>query len=634
MIYLNNKTHDKWACDIEANGLITENGTKYPSIIWCIVCLNIETKEEIIFSDYTSEGPRLSDFNDWLNHTRPTLVMHNGLSYDLPVLGKLLDVKLTWEDIVDSMILSMLYDPKLPAPEGLGPLERHSLKAWGIRLRQYKQFHDEWDKFSPEMLERCRSDTQITRSVYLALSDRMSKRGFSEKSCWIEHGAHVVIDEQMNNGIYFDILKAKELLECLRGEQESLSEKIRKTFKPELVKLKDYKYRERADGKPYASFLRHQSWVDSTPGSQLRWNSDQSQYSLWIEEEFNIASPPQRLKRLLELGFIPQKKTKKGNPTVDEESLLEFAKECNIEEVREIAEWLVVFGRGNAVENWLNLCNHETSRLHGRIWSCGASNRRMTHTKPNTANIPKVKTKYGKECRSLFRAPSGRLLVGIDAKSLQMRIFGHYLGDLETAKLYIEGDPHRVNSEIVSANPWGYKCERDTGAKNGFYAFIFGAQDKKLGFTFDTSIVDPNKATAYGKWGRTALMKNTPGLERLVKEVQGEFNNNNGFIQTIDGGYVRCHSEHAAVNYKIASGEACLMKLVDIRTRERFKREGLDYLKVLDVHDEDQYECDPVLADYIGEIGCEEIRLAGEELGFIVPMAGSFSKGASWADTH
>jgi DNA polymerase-1 len=580
-------------------------------------------------------GPEeLELFPDWYSDINPILVGHNLLSYDIPVLNHLLGLQISWDSVVDTLVLSQLYDPKMPAPEGLHPLQKHSLEAWGVRLKQPKQEHDEWDKYSEQMLSRCRSDVLLNRSVYLALSRRLRDRGFSEKSCWIEHGAHVVIDEQMANGISFDIPKAEELLKCLRTEQDRLTEKIRKTFKPELTKFKDYKYRVKADGQPFASFLRHQELVSLQPTWRLRWKKDKTQYSLWREVEFNIASPPQRLKRLLELGYIPQKKTKKGNPSVDEESLLEFAKECGIEEVTEIAEWLVLFGRANAVENWLGLVDKTTGRLHGRVWSCGAANRRMTHTSPNTANIPKVKTKYGKECRALFRAPTGRVLVGIDAKSLQMRIFGHYLGDLETAKLYIEGDPHSVNSEIVSANPWGYRCDRDTGAKNGFYAFIFGAQDKKLGLTFDTSIVESRKATEYGAWGRRELMKNTPGLERLVKEVQREFNENQGFISTIDGGFVRCHSEHAAVNYKIASGEACLMKLVDIRTRERFQREGFEYLKVLDVHDEDQYETIPLLSEEIGRIGCEIIKECGEELGFIVPMAGAFTQGTNWSETH
>lgn len=865
--------------DIETDGLISLDRTRWPTKIWCICVLNVETQEFLVFSE------RLSDFCDWYNRVQPILVGHNLLSFDIQVIKHLLGLDIPWDNIIDTLVLSQLYDPQMPAPEGLKLTQRHSLEAWGLRLKMPKQEHYEWDRFSDEMLERCRSDTRLNRALYLALSTRMAKRGFSELSCYIEHGAHVVIDEQMANGIAFDTPKAKELLQCLRSEQDRLTDKIRQTFKPELKKIGDYRYRERADGQPYASFLRHLQWVESQPGSQLRWNADQSQYSLWEEAEFNIASPPQRLKRLLELGFIPQKKTKKGNPQVDEESLLEFAKDSGIEEVREIADWLVIFGRANAVENWLTLSNHETSRLHGRVFSCGAANRRCTHSSPNTANIPKVKTKYGRECRSLFRAADGRMLVGIDAKSLQMRIFGHYLGDLKTAQMYIEGDPHQYNSNLISANPWGYKCERDTGAKNGFYCvpldikiltrrgfkfhdelvigeevlgynqqtnqkewtkltainykedeviqfgtsqkqfratkdhrwfirqrrmglnswskingryledqvrsteelntesniilnapfnrsqdqesrvqgltgkydvdweqrilemshsereqwlqgflvadghiirntghwcwgqnknniadgallasylvnpgtiyvserngynermiicrlsakqhitcttmekrsigvqkvwcpttelgswvakdgwniyitgncFIFGGQDKKLGLTFDTSIVDAKKATEYGCWGRAELMKNTPGLERLVRDVQREFTENQGFLQTIDGGFVRCPSEHAALNYKIASGEACLMKLVDIRTRERFRREGLDYLKVLDVHDEDQYETTPELADYLGQLGCEIIRECGEELGFIVPMAGSFNKGQNWSETH
>lgn len=92
----------------------------------------------------------------------------------------------------------------------------------------------------------------------------------------------------------------------------------------------------------------------------------------------------------------------------------------------------------------------------------------MTHSSPNTANIPKAheKVPYGKECRALWTVgdPETRRLVGYDAAGLEMRMFAHYLGIPEVAELYINGDPHQVNADLLG-------IDRST-VKNVFYAFL------------------------------------------------------------------------------------------------------------------------------------------------------------------
>jgi hypothetical protein len=45
----------------------------------------------------------------------------------------------------------------------------------------------------------------------------------------------------------------------------------------------------------------------------------------WVE--FNLGSPPQRIEKLLELGWQPVNLTKAGNPKVDEDELLAYAED-------------------------------------------------------------------------------------------------------------------------------------------------------------------------------------------------------------------------------------------------------------------------------------------------------------------
>lgn len=448
-MYLNHeKTLDKyWIIDIETDDL---KATR----IWVVVAINAATREVLSFRDP-------EQFNRFVGANRDALwVGHNAISFDVPTLNRLWGSNIPLDRVVDTLVLSYLYHPRMPGG--------HSLGAWGERLGLAKLDHDDWSQYSPEMHTYCERDVRLTLQVFLKLTRRMRAKGFSEKSCTIEHEIRVVVDKQERNGFWFDIQGADALLARVREEQNSLAEPIRKLFPPTLESQGTYKYRTKADGSPYASFERHLAQYP-----KLVLDEDSGSYEVFDWVEFNIGSPPQRLNKLLSIGFKPTKKTKKGNPSVDEDSLVEFANsKKGVPEAQAIADWLVLFGRGNMLETWLNNVNREDSRMHGRVFTCGAITRRMTHSSPNTANIPKAKAKvkYGKECRALWSVhdKEKRRLVGYDAAGLEMRMFGHYLNDPEAAELYINGDPHAVNTANLGLAPE----DRDLVVKNGFYAFL------------------------------------------------------------------------------------------------------------------------------------------------------------------
>ena len=49
---------------------------------------------------------------------------------------------------------------------------KHSLKAWGNRIGEYKeQIETDWQTFTPEMLEYCKQDTEVTYKLYKVLED-------------------------------------------------------------------------------------------------------------------------------------------------------------------------------------------------------------------------------------------------------------------------------------------------------------------------------------------------------------------------------------------------------------------------------------------------------------------------------
>lgn len=592
-------TKKHWIIDIETDDL---KATR----IWCIVVENAVTDEEIVFTPDT-----INRFPDWYAaHRDDYLVGHNACSFDVPTLNRLLNLSIPLDRVVDTLVLSYLYDPRM--------VGGHSLEAWGERFKYPKiDFHD-FAAFSDEMLTYCKQDVKLTKRLYARLTERMRKRGFSEKSAEIEHKIRVVVNKQQTNGFFFDTGSAKLLRSELDAKRSSLEIPIRELFPPTLDVVGTYKYRLTKSGTPHAVYLKH---LDKFP--KIEHDVENGTYDVYDWVEFNIGSPVQRVRKLLSLGWVPQKFTDKGNPQVDEESLLDFYNKSGQDEIKAIADWLVLNGRISMIDTWLG-CVQDDQRIHGRVFTCGAGTRRMTHNTPNTANIPKASKKvpYGYECRSLWTVPSGRRLVGYDAKSLEMRMFAHYLGDEETAKLYIYGDPHQVNADLLG-------IERDP-VKNVFYAFLYGAADPKLGWTGNTSLVSKREQKAFGKQIRQQLVSKTPGLDRLVKMVQAE----GVFIQCIDGGYVRCEPEHARINYKLQSAGAIVMKLASIFIDQRIQERGFDALKVGDIHDEGQLDVAERDADEVGKLCVQAIRDAGEELNFTVPLDGDYKVGKSWAETH
>jgi DNA polymerase I len=601
-----------WYIDVEANSL-------FPDKLWLMCASRMDQDEVHSFIGHD----QIRRFFDGLRGQEVFFVGHNIISYDGPHTRRLAGGTARVGNIVDTLVLSYLYDP--------GMLGGHSLAAWGDRLKDPKGVFDDWSVYSEEMDKYCQQDVRLGKKVAKALWQRMRRMTFSELSCEIEHEIREVLDEQRTHGWFFDIPGAQSLVSQLRDEQSNLEPGIRELFGRRLVVDGVYKRRVRKDGGEFATFLRH-----AADCPKLVDNGDT--YTTFKWQEFNIGSPIQRVERLLALGWEPENFTKiktekfpMGFPKVDEESLLAFAELSGRAEAKAIAEWLVLQGRSSMIDTWLNNVDYDDHCMHGGVLTCGAMTRRMTHFSPNTANIPKAKkkVKYGIECRRLWQCRPNRREVGYDASGLEMRMFAEYLSNDEATLLFTTGDPHLLNTRNLKLPDE----MRDLTVKNGFYAYLYGAGDGKLGVTLKPELRG-SEAGTYGRWARGILEKGTPGLARLVNIIQDEFRGTGGLLRTIDGGFVRCGSQSAALNYKLQSAGAIVMKKAAIFARNEIYRRGLDGFYVGNIHDEGQLDCDPRDANEVGKVCVQAIADAGIAIGFKVPLTGKAVEGANWAECH
>ena len=236
---------------------------------------------------------------------------------------------------------------------------------------------------------------------------------------------------------------------------------------------------------------------------------------------------------------------------------------------RLLAKRILLESRRRTLTEWLNLVQPD-GRIHGKYLGIGAWTGRMAHQEPNTANIPNEfdtqgnKKLLGKELRSLWIAPKKRLLTGVDAEGIQLRIFAHLIDDPEFTNALVHGrkdqktDPHSLNQKIL-----GDVCKSRAAAKRFIYALLLGAGLWKLSQILDCEEFEAQAAL-------TRLMQRYEGWAKL-KRLDIPRDAKRGYFIGLDGRWVSLpgatvsERKHLCMSGYLQSGEAIVMKLASLK---------------------------------------------------------------------
>ena len=539
--------------DIETDSLT-------PSKIHCIVSKDLDTSEVKVW-DYNN----LNTFNSWAS-TIDKFIMHNGVSFDAPVLNRLLNTNIKLNQIIDTLILSQLHNPTRDGG--------HSLAIWGERLGKPKWEYEDFAEYSPQMLEYCKNDVEVTESLYKKLSE--DKNRFSSYSIRLEHKVRAIIDQQEKNGFTLNMQKAIGLLARLTDEAKCLEKWSKTEFEPTIIELKT-----------------------------------KTKYV-----PFNIGSRQQIAERLISLGWKPKQFTDKGNIKVSEEIL----DNINMDEAKKFSRFFLLQKRVAQIKSWIESCDDNTGRVHGRVLTLRTITGRMAHHNPNMAQVPAVRSPFGKECRDCWTVenPHTHTLVGTDAAGLELRCVAHLMNNKEYINEILHGDIHTANMKLAGL------MNRDQ-AKTFFYAFCYGAGSAKIG-----KIVGGNKDT--GQILIDRFLSRLPDLARLRSHAQqaGE----RGKIKGIDGRTLIVRSPHKAFNTLIQGAGATICKDWLVNMTQRINSTGIDAKLVASIHDEYQFEVKKGDVKRFGMITKEAIKDTERQLNFKCPLDSTWRNGETWAMTH
>jgi DNA polymerase-1 len=541
--------------DIETDSLT-------PTKIHCIVAKDIDSGRV-----YPFPPDMLYGFRDWSLGVKQ-FIMHNGLSFDAPVCNKLLGTNIKPSQIIDTLVLSELFNP---IREGIKP---HSLGTWGDRLGMPKGEIDSYEVYTPEMLEYCKQDVAITHKLYQVL--QKEGKDFSPYSVRLEHDIRVIIDQQQTNGFALNIQKAMGLYNKLKDEATKLERWSLTNFDPTVKELKT-----------------------------------KTKYI-----PFNIGSRQQISDRLIKLGWKPKLKTEKDNIIINEAVL----DTIDMPEARKFSRFFLLQKRIAQIKSWIKACDDRDGRVHGKVMTLKTITGRMSHNSPNMAQVPAVRSPYGKECRDCWTVdnPYTHSMVGVDASGLELRCLAHLMNDKVFTKEVTEGDIHTYNMKRV-----GLK-DRDQ-AKTFIYAFIYGASSSKIGKILNVS-------TKEGERIVQTYLKSMPSFRALKDNVIRA--SLKGKIRGIDHRLLYIRSSHSALNTLIQGAGAVVCKVWLINMIKRINRTGVDAKLVASIHDEYQFEVLNTDVDKFGQITKDAMKDTERKLHMKCPLDNEWKVGKTWAETH
>ena len=353
-------------------------------------------------------------------------------------------------------------------------------------------------------------------------------------------------------------------------------------------------------------------------------------------EEFNMDSPKQLVEILYNKLDLPVlKKTPKGQPSTNEDTLQRLAEEYDLPKI-------IIEYRGLAklkstyTDSLIDIQHPVTKRIHTSYQQAVTSTGRLSSTEPNLQNIP-IKTAEGRKIREAFIAEKGNVLISADYSQIELRIMAHLSGDKNLTHAFNNNiDVHSATaSEIFNISLEEVTPEHRRSAKAINFGLIYGMS--AFGLTRQLGI-PRHEAQAY----LDKYFERYTGVRKYMDTTK-ELAKKNLFVETILGrklhvaaindsnGLRRQAAERAAINAPLQGSAADIIKKAMIDVDQWIGKNNSDIKMIMQVHDELIFQVKKGFAD---EALKNIISLMEGSVKLDIPLIVDANTGANWNEAH
>ena len=353
-------------------------------------------------------------------------------------------------------------------------------------------------------------------------------------------------------------------------------------------------------------------------------------------EEFNLDSPKQLLEILYEkLGLPVLKKTPKGQPSTNEDTLQRLAEEYEMPKIilqyRTLAKL-----KSTYTDSLINIENPKTERIHTSYQQAVTSTGRLSSTEPNLQNIP-IKTAEGRRIREAFVPEKGNVLISADYSQIELRIMAHLSEDNNLT--------HAFNNDIdvhssTAAEVFGVSIEDVTqDQRRSAKAINFGLMYGMSAFGLTRQLGIPRGEAQ--EYLDTYFARYT-GVRDYMNNIKAQAKEDK-FVETIMGrrlylneinaanGLRRQAAERAAINAPLQGSAADIIKKAMLDIDELLLNEMPDVKMIMQVHDELVFECPEENADSVMEKMKDTMEQTVE---LNIPLIAEAAIGSNWNEAH
>lgn len=349
-------------------------------------------------------------------------------------------------------------------------------------------------------------------------------------------------------------------------------------------------------------------------------------------EPFNVNSTKQLQYVLFDkLGLTPIKKTKTGAST-DAATLHALQDEHEI--VEAILRYREVEKLRSTYVDVLGPLIAGDGRIHATFNQAITSTGRISGEAPNMQNIP-IRTEEGKNLRTMFVAPEGKVLCSIDYSQIELRVLAHLSKEKALVDAFSrEDDVHTITAaEVFNVNQEDVTSDQRRFAKVVNYGIAYGMESFGLATRMGIAPAEA-KEILDSYWTTFKSMKKY--LDSVIVQAKKK-----GYTETIFGrrryfpelsssiARMRMAGERAATNAPVQGTAADIFKLAMIQVHDLIRTNNLDAKMVLTVHDELVFEVDESNAQDIAQQIAKTMENVVE---LDVPLVADVGIGPNWAE--